>query len=263
MLGKFVKMLEWVGHGNTAVQIAGWFGLPTVGVGSVAWAMTFFGSAVEGWSVTGVWLASLSAGTMAATIYAALAIGIAYSRRDTKLAEPAASEETKPSEPPAIMKWLNIADAMNSFADKHLIDSRDDWLRKLNESLEKGYAAEDKINEITKRGTIIFDDGSRENQQIDRERRMMLACVRQHSLAESELPIVWDAIRSDVLNKLGNGALIAKGFRTPHSGGMPEIIIPQDEWRILALDNIKSEVTTKREGHVAYIGVVIGQPEEA
>jgi len=76
MWGKFVKVLEWIGHGSTATQVAGWFGLPVAGI--AGWAMTFFGSAAEGWSVTGVWLASLAGGLMAAAIYAAIAIGVAY-----------------------------------------------------------------------------------------------------------------------------------------------------------------------------------------
>jgi hypothetical protein len=50
MWGKFVKVLEWIGHGSTATQVAGWFGLPVTGI--AGWAMTFFGSAAEGWSVS-------------------------------------------------------------------------------------------------------------------------------------------------------------------------------------------------------------------
>jgi hypothetical protein len=78
MLGKFVKVLEWIGHGSTATQILGWVGIPTTGF--VGFAVTFFSSAVEGWSVTAVWIASVATGTLLAVLYAALMIGLAYRR---------------------------------------------------------------------------------------------------------------------------------------------------------------------------------------
>jgi hypothetical protein len=78
MWRKFVKALEWIGHGNTAVQVAGWAGIPTAGF--AGFAVTFFSSAVDGWSVTAVWIASVATGTLLAVLYAALMIGLAYRR---------------------------------------------------------------------------------------------------------------------------------------------------------------------------------------
>jgi hypothetical protein len=80
MLGKFIKVLEWIGHGSTAMQILGWVGIPTTGF--VGFAVTFFSSAVEGWSVTAVWIASVATGTLLAVLYAALMIGLAYRQVD-------------------------------------------------------------------------------------------------------------------------------------------------------------------------------------
>jgi hypothetical protein len=75
---KFTKILEWIGHGQTLGQIWGWLGLPTIGVGAAGWAVTFFASAADGWSVTGVWLASLAAGLMSAAIYTTIAVTVAH-----------------------------------------------------------------------------------------------------------------------------------------------------------------------------------------
>jgi hypothetical protein len=83
MWAKFIKGLEWIGHASTAWQVAGWIGLPTTWF--VGFAVTFFGSAVEEYSVTGVWLASLAAGTMLAAIYAAIMFGLAYRRTPNTL----------------------------------------------------------------------------------------------------------------------------------------------------------------------------------
>jgi hypothetical protein len=74
----FIKVIEWIGHGQTINSILGWLGFPSLGVGAVGWAVTFFGSAAEGWSVTGVWLASLAAGLMFASTYAAIAITLVH-----------------------------------------------------------------------------------------------------------------------------------------------------------------------------------------
>jgi hypothetical protein len=86
MWAKFVKGMEWIGHASTAWQVAGWFGLTTAGI--AGWAVTFFGSAAEGYSVTAVWLSSLAAGALVAAIYAAITVGLAYRRaRDALPAE--------------------------------------------------------------------------------------------------------------------------------------------------------------------------------
>lgn len=85
MWSKFIKAIEWIGHAQTMGGILGWIGLPSLGAGAVGWALTFFSSAAEGWSVTGVWLASLAAGLMCAAILAAIAIGIAYVRGSINL----------------------------------------------------------------------------------------------------------------------------------------------------------------------------------
>jgi hypothetical protein len=56
------KLLRWIseafGHISNAWTIAGWLGWTTPIIGFGAWALTFFTSALEGWSPTGVWLGS-------------------------------------------------------------------------------------------------------------------------------------------------------------------------------------------------------------
>jgi hypothetical protein len=74
----FIKVIEWIGHGQPINTILGWIGFPSLGLGALGWAVTFFGSAAEGWSVTGVWLASLAAGLMCAATYAAIAITLVH-----------------------------------------------------------------------------------------------------------------------------------------------------------------------------------------
>ncbi len=133
--------------------------------------------------------------------------------------------------------------------------------QKLAEAFEKGHAAEDDLRKLTNKGAEYPADGTDAARGVDRARRMMQAAAYQRDIAKGELPSAWEALRADVHKKLSSGILVGKGFRSPHAGGAPEITIPQDEWRILALDNVKSEVTTKRDGQVAYVGVLIAEPQ--
>ncbi len=161
-----------------------------------------------------------------------------------------------------VQKWLNIAEAIDAFADNQLLTAKSDLGQKLAEAFERGHAAEDEIRKLTDNGAAYPEDGTDAAREVDRARRMMQAAAYQRDLAKDGIPPAWEALRADVHKKLSSGILVAKGFRSPHNGGAPEITIPQDEWRILALDNVKSEVTTKHDSQVAYVGVLIGKPEE-
>ena len=57
----------------------------------VGWAVTFFGAAWEGWSVTGVWLASLAAGALVAFIWLCIAAVLAMRKMAVSASPPEAS----------------------------------------------------------------------------------------------------------------------------------------------------------------------------
>jgi hypothetical protein len=154
-------------------------------------------------------------------------------------------------------KWLSIGDAVDAFAEKELVAAKNELKEKLDAALEKGHEAQEKIRELTKNGTLHYTGDIEPARIVAHARRTMEACAIQRDHAQGELPNAWEAMRADVHKKLNDGILIARGFRAPHVGGAGEVTIPQDEWRILALDNVKSEVTTKRDGQIAYTGVVI------
>jgi hypothetical protein len=81
MLNRFLKILEWIGHGSnlwTLLGLFGWqAGLTAVFLGMLGWAVTFFVAAADEWSVTGVWLASLGAGAMVAVASASVSVFLA------------------------------------------------------------------------------------------------------------------------------------------------------------------------------------------
>jgi hypothetical protein len=92
MLSRLLRILEWAGHGSNAWTVLGWIGWTTPAVGFAAAALTFFSSAVEGWSPTAVWLASLGAGASAALFALAVVLIVAHFRRDQTLERSAASK---------------------------------------------------------------------------------------------------------------------------------------------------------------------------
>jgi hypothetical protein len=79
----------------------------------------------------------------------------------------------------------------------------------------------------------------------------------QSDMAKDELRRAWDALRADIHAKLLNGNLVARGFRCPHVVGSSEVVIPASEWRVLFLENVKSEASSKTSSDALYEGVVI------
>jgi hypothetical protein len=154
-------------------------------------------------------------------------------------------------------KWPSIGDAIDVYSDKQLLTAKNELEQKLADAFDKGIAAQEKIRELTKDGTVQFSGDIEPARIVAQARRTMEACAIQRDIAGADLPGAWEFLRVDILKKLNDGILDAKGFRAPHVGGASEISIPQDEWRILTLDNAKSEVTTKRDEKIAYTGVVI------
>jgi hypothetical protein len=256
MFSKLRKASEAIGHiGNvwTFAGLIGWqAGLTAIGVGMLTWAATFFGAAGEGLSVTAVWVASLAAGLLVAVIGLVIALII------TVLRIQKASPETTAAA--SVRKWLNIADALIAFADQQLVATRDGLEEKLVDAFDKGFAAEAKLSSLTKRGAAEPAPGTADARAAEHARLLIKHYSDRRDRLEIEIRQAWTAMRSDLIKKLNDGMLVAKGFRSPHVVGSKEITIPQDEWRILALDNVASEAFI-RDGQVAYTGVLIGKPE--
>jgi hypothetical protein len=119
MFGKIGKALEWIGHGSTAWQVAGWLGFPTAGF--LGWLMTFFIAAAEGLSVTAVWLLSLCGAALAAAAYAGAMIGWT-NYRSIQAAQPktvsrqdeAPPSPKKPEKPSLLSLFMSAFEKHNS-----------------------------------------------------------------------------------------------------------------------------------------------------
>jgi hypothetical protein len=91
MLSKFKTIWVVWGHLNNA------YALGALIVGLLGWAFTFFSSALEGWSVTSVWLTSLIAGALCAIIWAAVGHSL-RNRNSSSSVTPLSSEKRTASE---------------------------------------------------------------------------------------------------------------------------------------------------------------------
>jgi hypothetical protein len=151
--------------------------------------------------------------------------------------------------------WKAVPDAVESFADPDLIAERDKWKQTFEDALLLGYEAQDKIAALRKQMGGIF--GADKTDEMGASQRKLELAAMKSDMAKDELRRAWDALRADIHTKLLGGSLIARGFRRPHTLGSPEVTIPASEWRILFLQNVTSEASTKTSSEALYEGLVI------
>jgi hypothetical protein len=160
---------------------------------------------------------------------------------------------------PVAVQWKNVPEAIEAFAESSLLKARDKWKAQLEEALVKAPDAEAQIRNIKKLHTGNMPDDTSETGALAAARERLVALGISHDLARDELKLAWDELRSDIHRKLSGGALIAKGFQVPHVAGSAEMEIPPAEWRILLLDNEKSEAVRKDDRERVYIGLMISK----
>jgi hypothetical protein len=153
--------------------------------------------------------------------------------------------------------WQLAEYAVENFAGVHLIGERNKWREMFQESYLAGHEAQDKIISLRNAMGGIF--GVDSEAQLEASRRKLEVSAMQYDMAKDELKRAWDALRDDIELKLANGTLIAKGFRYPHASGNVEVAIASAEWRVLTLNNAKSEALRKGSGDVLYSGLLIGK----
>ncbi len=167
-----------------------------------------------------------------------------------------------PSEATATIRdgdWQLAEHAVESFAGVHLINERNKWREIFEESYLASHETRDKISALQNAMGGIF--GVDDTGQLDASRRKLKVLEIQNDTAKGELRRAWDALRDDIEGKLAKGTLIVKGFRAPHVAGNVEVAIAPAEWRVLTLNNAKSEALRKGSADVLYSGLVIGKSD--
>jgi hypothetical protein len=207
------------------------------------------------------WLSTPTADTR--VIWGALGVSVVYAF--LVWAVPAIRQARAPAlgRPPLAVEsrkdvgiWKSAPEAVEAFAEADLIASRDEWQKKLDDVLTIGHEAEDKLTALNKKlakGILGIDD----TKELNITRRKAEVAALQSNIAKDELRQAWDALRLDVEAKLLSGNLVARGFRVPHIAGSSEVEILPAEWRILTLQNVKSEAFSKTSGAMIYEGIVI------
>jgi hypothetical protein len=151
--------------------------------------------------------------------------------------------------------WKGAPDAVEAFAYPDLIAERDKWKEMFEDALLRGYEAQDKIAALRTQMGGIF--GVDETDELGASQRKLEVAAMQSDMAKGEVRRAWDKLRADIHAKLLNGNLVARGFRRPHTLGSPEVVIPASEWRILFLQNVTSEASSKTSSEALYEGIVI------
>lgn len=158
------------------------------------------------------------------------------------------------------VEWKSASEAIDSFGDPALIQARNEWSEKYQRFYIEGHDAGDKIRAIDDKYPFGMKAAPEEEiAERARQRRLLEVGAMGSDHAKGELREAWNSLRTQIENQLSNGTLIAKGFRSPHVGGNPEVNITAAEWRVLSLDITKSEAIPKDGGEPVYVGLVIGK----
>jgi hypothetical protein len=159
-----------------------------------------------------------------------------------------------PAPAAAEREWKNVSEAIELFAGGSLRKCEEKFI----EASGKVHEAENQVGNIRiKYANVPYDveEANARNAANDK----LEACGMYLNQAKYELTSAWDTLREEIHKKLCIGELVAKGFRVPHVAGNTEIEILPAEWRILLLDNVKSEAIRKNDGGTVYTGILVSK----
>jgi hypothetical protein len=155
--------------------------------------------------------------------------------------------------------WRPASEAVEVFAERDLVAERDKQADQFYEGYMKAHEAKDEIQKIQNKfgDWRSLDPNTSEGFHLALNQRRLTLYEMQTNQATDGLKRAWDALRLDIASKLTRGALIAKGFRSPHVAGRIEIEILPAEWRIMDLNNVTSDAIKKGSNEILYSGVAL------
>jgi hypothetical protein len=135
-----------------------------------------------------------------------------------------AAGDPKPIEPQ--IEWKLPPKAQEAFITSELIAS----LEACREKSSEAFLARDRCERELMSITSETPREVAETRSVKYRSADLLYGVRSDEYREA-----FGAVRDEMLEKLRNGSLVAKGFRVPHQHGALEVIIPAAEWKFLVL----------------------------
>jgi hypothetical protein len=242
--GRFRDGYDWIARADLAVGwIFDWRNwlwtlVPTGG------GMTFLWAAIDGRSPLDVWIAAVV--VMAALAVTVFVVIFLIGKRHKLDLRSQTSHEA--------IHWKNLMEAIDEFADKSLLGTRDKWQFEFVDTFERRFQCDRALSKL-------LESLNRDQDEIGLQTRRKQVAVLGHDHAQDELRRAWTDLREDVRRKLERGQLAAKGIPAPYMPGKREIEIAAHEWRMLEISpNERAEAYEKGTGGCRYVGIVIGKP---
>jgi hypothetical protein len=175
--------------------------------------------------------------------------------------KPSLNEDAVDDRARTIIEWKKPMQAVNCFADEVLVEKE----KKLQDDLMKYFdvlcVSKNRISELEKdMAASEVPVGEQVTQELEIERRRQKAADLGDRLAEDNIREAWASLRTDIVNKLERGNLIAKGIPSPYAAGKSEVAITPHEWRLLMIDPPNETAVEKSSGKVVFVGIVLGKP---
>jgi hypothetical protein len=159
---------------------------------------------------------------------------------------------TKPTE------WKSIIGAMETLARQDLIDRYRYVSQQVFDNAKTAIALERRVSELNIAAIAVEEPQRREviDELLKVSAEHAAVCKQSQPLVNTEEDCR-EAVRTNIHSQLLQGGLTAKGFLAPHTPGVPEIIVPKEEWRFLSLDHEGDQALGP---NFEYIALLIGKP---
>jgi hypothetical protein len=156
-------------------------------------------------------------------------------------------------------EWKSILSAMETLARQDLIERFRYVEKQVFDNARQALDLERRISVLRTAAPAV--EASQRTEVVDEIVKLSAeydaVCKQSNPLGQTE-DDCREALRTNIHNQLGDGALIAKGFLAPHRAGAAEIIIPKQEWRFLILDHEGDQALGPT---FEYIALLIGKPD--
>lgn len=204
------------------------------------------------------WLFSTPAwvpGACAVAITAILAAGLVAdhaARRGTL-------RHSTPSAPREVKEWLHPAEAFARFADEALKAARDAAHQKMWAAMEERNDIAAEIKTLTFANTVEMEERAARARELSQK----LEDLNVEGVPMSEIwaSVADRTINEEIYQRLGRGALLAKGVVAPVTPQSTEIVIPPEWWRFLRVNEETAEAWGPAPDNTHIVGVVIGKPD--
>jgi hypothetical protein len=158
----------------------------------------------------------------------------------------------------SVINWQPPLEALETFARPKFLENLSHLRGQISALDHESRKVDDRVSELKEAAFFDREDQKRHDRELVTEKAKQTDLSNRFRQAIEELENFHETLRADIVKKLREGHLIARGFRSPHTPTTPEVMIPMGEWRFLILDVDDDKALGP---NFEYIALMIGRRE--